>query len=107
VLQWHAAEVVEPPAGAEVLASSCACAVQAMAVGERALGLQFHAEVDRPTLDAWLSVPDNLAALVRRRGPDGPRAFVAEAHRHMAELNRSARALHANFWELPAPAAAR
>jgi GMP synthase-like glutamine amidotransferase len=108
VLQWHAAEVVEPPAGAEVLASSPDCAVQAMAVGERALGLQFHLEVDHPTLDAWLSIAGNVAALARRRGPEGPRAFVEEARSHMEEFNRAARALHANFWaQLPEPAAAR
>ena len=108
VLQWHAAEVVEPPAGAKVLASSTDCGVQAIAVGERALGLQFHLEVDHPTLEGWLAIPDNVAALVRRRGPEGARAFVEEAHTHMAEFNRSARALHANFWaRLPQPDAAR
>jgi GMP synthase-like glutamine amidotransferase len=108
VLQWHAAEVVEPPAGAEVLASSEDCAVQAMTVGARALGLQFHLEVDGPTLEDWLSVPDNVAALVRRRGEEGAGTFVEEARRYMAEFNRSARALHANFWApLPQPDAAR
>jgi GMP synthase-like glutamine amidotransferase len=107
VLQWHAAEVVEPPEGAEVLASSIDCAVQAIAVGERALGLQCHLEVDHPTLEAWLLIPDNMAALLRRRGPDGARAFVDEAHIHMEEFNRAARALHANFWAQPQPGAAR
>jgi GMP synthase-like glutamine amidotransferase len=105
VLQWHAAEVTEPPPGAEVLARSLDCAVQAMAIGERALGLQFHLEVDHPTLDAWLSIPENVAALVKRRGAEGPHAFVAEASAHMAEFNRSARTLHANFLaQLPAAA---
>jgi GMP synthase-like glutamine amidotransferase len=108
VLQWHAAEVIEPPPGAEVLASSIDCAVQAIAVGERALGLQCHLEVDHPTLDAWLAIPENVAALVKRRGPEGARAFVEEAHSHMAEFNRSARALHGNFLaQLREPDAAR
>lgn len=108
VLQWHAAEVIEPPEGAAVLASSSDCGVQAMVVGECALGLQFHLEVDQPTLEGWLSIPDNVAALVKRRGPEGARAFVSEARTHMAEFNRSARALHANFWARPpAPDAAR
>jgi GMP synthase-like glutamine amidotransferase len=107
VLQWHAAEVIKPPEGAEVLASSIDCAVQAIAVGERALGLQCHLEVDHPTLDAWLSIPDNVATLIRRRGPDGPRAFVEEAHLHMEEFNRAARALLANFLTLRQPGAAR
>jgi hypothetical protein len=79
-----------------------------MAVGERALGLQFHLEVDHPTLEGWLSIPDNVTALVKRRGPEGARAFVEEARTHMAEFNRSARALHANLWaRLPKQVAAR
>ncbi len=77
-----------------------------MAVGEHALGLQFHLEVDAPTLAAWLSIPSNVDALALRRGPHGPRAFVDEAHTHMAEFNRSARALHANFLARMAPDAA-
>jgi GMP synthase-like glutamine amidotransferase len=106
VLQWHAAEVTRPPGGALVLATSADCAVQVMVVGERALGLQFHLEVDAPTLAAWLSVPTNVDALVLRRGPHGPSAFVDEAHTHMDEFNRSARALHANFLACMAPGAA-
>ena len=105
VLQWHAAEVTQPPAGALVLASSADCAVQVLAVGKNALGLQCHLEVDPPTLDAWLSLPTNVEALVRRRGPHGPCAFADEAHTHMAEFNRSARALHANFLARMAPGA--
>jgi GMP synthase-like glutamine amidotransferase len=38
-LQWHRAEVRRPPADAKVLASSPRCAVQAIAVGQRAFGL--------------------------------------------------------------------
>jgi GMP synthase-like glutamine amidotransferase len=89
-----------------VLASSADCTVQVMAVGERALGLQFHLEVDAPTLAGWLSLPANVAALAKRRGPEGPRAFALEAHTHMAEFNRSARALHANFLARMAPCVA-
>ena len=106
VLQWHTAEVVELPAGAEVLASSSDCAVQIMRVGERALGLQFHLEIDHPTLEGWLAVPENFAALVKRHGPEGAQGFIDDAHSHMDEFNRSARALHANLWA-PAPAVAR
>jgi GMP synthase-like glutamine amidotransferase len=97
VLQWHAAEVIEPPARADVLASSVQCGIQAIAVGERALGLQFHLEVDERTLGGWLASPHNVAALERHRGPEGPRAFVEEARTHMAAFNRSARQLHANL----------
>jgi GMP synthase-like glutamine amidotransferase len=96
-LQWHAAEVVEPPAGATVLARSADCAVQALAVGERAFGLQFHAEVDAPTLADWFADPAVSEALIERRGPEAPERYRAEAQAHMAALNAAARQLYVNF----------
>lgn len=50
-LQWHSF-AVEPPPGAVVLARSPVCA-QAFRLGS-AWGVQFHPEVDRAILDAWL-----------------------------------------------------
>lgn len=44
VLQWHH-HSYSPPAGAVRLASSDACIEQAFRIGERAYGLQFHAEI--------------------------------------------------------------
>jgi len=99
-LQWHAAEVKGAPPGATVLASSNACAVQALAVGGRALGLQFHAEVDALTLADWLAAPSAAEDLVHHLGADGPARFVAEARAHMDRLNRAARRLYANFMAL-------
>ena len=96
-LQWHAAEVVTPPAGAAVLASSSSCAVQALAVGGRAFGLQFHAEVDAPTLADWFADPSTTEALILRLGADGAAGFPGAAQAHMAGLNRAARQLYANF----------
>ncbi len=96
-LQWHAAEVVTPPAGASVLATSGACAVQALAVGERAFGLQFHAEVDPPTLADWFADPSTTEALILRLGADGAARFTAAADAHMPGLNQAARQLYANF----------
>jgi GMP synthase-like glutamine amidotransferase len=103
-LQWHAAEVTTPPAGASVLATSSTCAVQALAVGERAFGLQFHAEVDAPTLADWFSDPSTTEALILRLGADGAARFPAEAHAHMPSLNHAARQIYANFAALLEPA---
>jgi GMP synthase-like glutamine amidotransferase len=105
-LQWHAAEIVRPPPGAEVLATSGACGVQALAFGERAFGLQFHAEVDGATLGDWLAEPTTAAALVEHLGADGPARFAAAAHGHMRQLNQAARQLYANFMTM-LPAAVR
>ena len=104
-LQWHRAEVQRPPEGARVLAGSPRCAIQALAVGEHAFGLQGHVEVDAATLDQWLSTPAAVAELERALGPDGPARFAAEARAHMAACNRAARRLYANFMTLVTAAA--
>ena len=44
-LQWHEAEVVEPPPGALVLARNDYCEVQALRAEALAWGVQFHLEV--------------------------------------------------------------
>jgi GMP synthase-like glutamine amidotransferase len=105
-LQWHRAEVRRPPQDARVLATSRRCAVQAIAVGEHAFGLQCHAEVDQAILDEWLGMPAVAADLVRTLGPDGPARLAADARAHMAAFNRAARQLYANFTTL-LPAAQR
>ena len=105
-LQWHRAEVRRPPQGASVLATSPRCAIQAIAVGARAFGLQCHAEVDQAILDEWLGMPAVAADLVRALGPDAPARIAADARAHMPELNRAARQLYANFTTL-LPAARR
>jgi GMP synthase (glutamine-hydrolysing) len=51
-LQWHS-YAVDPPADVAVLAANAACA-QAYRFGERAWGIQFHAEVDAATIEHWL-----------------------------------------------------
>jgi GMP synthase-like glutamine amidotransferase len=99
-LQWHRAEVQRPPAGARILAGSPRCAIQALAVGEHALGLQGHVEVDAAILEEWLATPAAVAELERALGPDGPARFAAEARAHMAACNRAARRLYANFMTL-------
>ena len=97
VLQWHAAEVERPPEGARILARSPGRAVQAMQVGERALGLQFHAEVTESLLDEWLAEPANADALTRHLGADGPDRFRAGARAHMAAFETVARRICDRF----------
>jgi GMP synthase (glutamine-hydrolysing) len=62
--QWHAYEFAPPP-GAVGLATSDVC-LQAFRLGERAWGIQFHAEVARDDALAWIddagNDPDAVAA---------------------------------------------
>ena len=53
VLHWHGDNCDLPP-GAERLASTPSCPVQAFRVGRAALGLQFHVEADPRRIEAWL-----------------------------------------------------
>lgn len=53
VLHWHGDRYDLPP-GARRLASTAVCAEQAFAVGDHALGLQFHLEANLGELEAWL-----------------------------------------------------
>ena len=53
VLHWHG-DQFDLPEGATLLASSEQCPHQAFSIGDRILGLQFHAETDCRTLENWL-----------------------------------------------------
>jgi len=63
VMEWHYAEVKTLPPGAMVLASSPAAKVQAMAIGDNAVGLQFHAEFTPQSMASWESLPGYLSSL--------------------------------------------
>jgi GMP synthase (glutamine-hydrolysing) len=51
--EWHSYEAA-PPAEATILARTPTC-VQAYRLGERAWGIQFHAEVTTETAEAWIA----------------------------------------------------
>ncbi len=93
VFQWHFAEVKRLPPGAELLAHSADCPVQAIAVGSHALGLQGHIEISAATVAEWLAAPAARAAVERTLGPAGPAAVQAEVERRISELNDQTRRL--------------
>ena len=82
--QWHY-YTFELPDGAVELASSAA-ARQAYRLGDRAWGIQFHAEVDRRMLDSWFV--DGASELPK------PIAEVRDdTERHLRTWNEQGRAL--------------
>ena len=88
--QWHEYTYAVPEGGAE-LARSAAC-TQAFRVGERAWGIQFHAEVTLPMLRAWVDEePTEL--------PVAADVFLAEAETHIERWNEQGRRLCAAFLE--------
>jgi GMP synthase (glutamine-hydrolysing) len=56
--QWHT-DAFDPPLGAQHLARSNACPYQAFRFGETAYGIQFHPEVTRAIVSAWVSDTDD------------------------------------------------
>jgi GMP synthase-like glutamine amidotransferase len=99
-LQWHGAEVVEPPDKATVLASSPACAVQALRVGHKAYGLQYHVELTAATISDWGAVPVYQQSLERTLGAGSMPRLDAEARLRMPTFNHDARCLYDNFMSL-------
>lgn len=90
-LQWHGAEVVEPPPDATVLAGSSLCAVQALRVGENAYGLQYHVELTASTVSEWAQVSAYKQSLERVLGANALPRLDAEARLRMPAFNRDAR----------------
>ncbi len=86
VFHWHE-DMVELPDGAELLATSATTPVQAYRVADTAWGFQFHFEIDRPEIDAWIEGfgPDALEAAWGK----SPSAIRAEADLYLAEHERA------------------
>lgn len=96
-LQWHGAAVLEPPPGAVVLASSPLCRVQAMRVGERAWGIQYHMEITDRTVGEWAKVPAYAAALESTLGSGAVGRLEREAALALPGLAADARTLYRGF----------
>jgi GMP synthase (glutamine-hydrolysing) len=90
VFQWHSYTFEIPERGTE-LARSALC-TQAFRAGRRAWGIQFHAEVTLPMLEAW--VAEEPAEL-----PVPAEEFVAEAKARIDAWNEQGRQLCAAFLE--------
>ena len=82
--QWHSYTFSLPERGTE-LARSALCS-QAFRVGERAWGLQFHAEVTLGIVRVWTTEDGHEL-------PFDPDAFLAEAERRIGEWNTHGRRL--------------
>ena len=79
-LQWHSAEIKTMPSGAACLATSPACAVQAMSWGTRAFSLQFHLEVEPDTVSNWKDIPAYAKALASALGQNGATKLEKECN---------------------------
>ncbi len=98
-LQWHGAEVTEAPPGSRIIASSPACAIQALQVGDSAYSLQCHVEITATTVSEWGQVAEYAKSLEQTQGPDGLARMEADASENMADFNAAARLMYNNFFD--------
>lgn len=101
-LQWHSAEVKQMPAGAQCLATSPACAVQAMKWGTRAVSMQFHVELESDTVRNWADIPEYAGALEKAMGKGAVDRFDAECGARMQTFNDMAERLYMNWLQMTA-----
>jgi GMP synthase (glutamine-hydrolysing) len=91
--QWHSYKAV-PPEGASVLARSPVCP-QAYRLGERAWGIQFHAEVAATDVSKWIA--DYRSDEDAIRIGIIPETLRDETNRRIADWNRLGRELCGRF----------
>ena len=96
-LQWHGSEVKRPPQDSRILVSSPLCRVQAMSLGERAFGVQYHVEITSSTVSEWAQIPAYKTSLEQSLGANAMADFAAHADACMASFNEYARRLYDNW----------
>lgn len=99
-VQWHGVEVSEAPVGSRILASTDACPVQALRVGDRAWGIQYHVEVTGDTVPEWGDIPAYREAVENVLGDGAMPGFIEQSDAHIDDFNRHARILYQNFMEI-------
>jgi GMP synthase-like glutamine amidotransferase len=97
MMQWHHAEVVELPAGADVLASSDITRVQIMSVGENMVGTQFHGELTPELVAKWAEIPQYIEWLEASLGAGAYERVRAEALPLMPKMRRVSEAMFNNL----------
>lgn len=103
-LQWHSAEIKRMPDNATCLATSPACAVQAMSWGPRAHSVQFHLEVEPDTVDSWANIPAYAQALQSAMGESGVENLRAACDQHMSSFQIMAERVYINWLQTAAQA---
>lgn len=101
-LQWHSAEIKTMPAGAACLATSPACAVQAMGWGPRAYSLQFHLEIESDTVTNWKEIPAYKKALTEALGDNGAAQLDNDCAAHMSLFGDLSERVYINWLQTSA-----
>ncbi len=106
MMQWHHAEIVALPEGAEVLARSDITEVQIMAVGDTLLGTQFHGELTPELVAKWQQIPQYISWLEESLGAGAYERVCAEALPLMGKMRAISEAMFINLVDAKALRAA-
>lgn len=101
-LMWHRAEVLRPPQGAQVLASTKSCAVQAMSISPCVLSVQYHVEASENTVKNWCEDPIVSAELEETLGKGALGRLVSDMISARTVLQRHVRSIYQNWSRLAA-----
>jgi GMP synthase-like glutamine amidotransferase len=104
VYQWHSDSFVELPLGAELLASSPACAHQAFALRQH-LGMQFHIEITPAKIQDWLKEPGQaypVNVLLHRNSVQDPSSMTAATALYQSRSKAMAERIY-RTWRLHWP----
>jgi len=96
----HLVEVVEPPKGAVILATSSNCQNHVMQLGEFAYSYQFHPEVCDHTLDGWLKIPGIPEAIEDLLGAGSLDHFKSSITENLPTNNAASLILFENWCNL-------
>ncbi|MDP9296372.1 MAG: type 1 glutamine amidotransferase [Actinomycetota bacterium] len=96
VFHWHE-DTFELPAGSELLATGDDVLVQAYRAGERAWGLQFHLEIDRLEIEAWL---DDAGDDLEETWGKSKETVREEAELHLGRQSERARTAFRGFADI-------
>jgi len=96
-LQWHGVSVIKPPKNGVSLAESPVCPVQALRVGDRAYGIQFHVEVTDKTVGEWAIIPAYKRALDKALGEGGADRLNADTAARLEQFNQDAKTMFDAF----------
>lgn len=96
-VQWHGAEVKTLPVNSVMLAGNDHCPIQAMRVGPHAYGVQYHAEVDKKTLQDRSTVDEYRIAIEAVNGPGAQDIFDRSVQFDMLALTKARTGLYERF----------
>lgn len=102
--QWHGAEILQLPDGAEILAANSSCPIQAFRWGRHAYGVQYHVEIAASTVTEWNEIPEYQAGLERSLGANAASRLSQAVNRRLPLFQASARRMNENMMKIVAAA---